>query len=231
MSIEDTTLEKDKFWSENFGVLFEKRRLVEFVPTADMTQEEKLNALTRLVFYTGLVIFVYNRQIWTLYIPILGMFFLLFLYNMSRKQRGDNTSKDSKDSKDSTPDLKDDSTIIRPPLCTPPTRNNPFMNVLMNEWVDNPTRPPACEYPGVDQEVEDHFNYDLYKDIDDLFEKNNGQRQFFTMPYTTIPNDQNSFAKWLYEVPSTCKEDQSNCMRYTDLRANRPTFGDSEYLA
>ena len=227
-AIEQTTLEKDKFWSNNFGVLFEKRRLVEFVPTADMTQEEKLNALTRLALYIGIVIFVYNQQIWTLYIPILGMFFILFLYNMSRKQRGEgqDTSPD-----DPTPGLKDDSTITRPPYCTPPTRNNPFMNVLMNEWADNPTRPAACEYPGVDQEVEDHFNYDLYKDIDDLYEKNNGQRQFFTMPYTTIPNDQGSFARWLYEVPSTCKEDQSNCIRYEDLRSNRPTFGDSEYLA
>ena len=225
--MEQTTLEKDKFWSENFGVLFEKRRLVEFVPTADMTQEEKLNALTRLALYVGLVLFVYNRSIWTLYIPILGMIFILFLFKMSRKQRGDvvDTTPD-----DPTKALKDDSTIIKPPLCTPPTRNNPFMNVLMNEWADNPTRPPACEYPGVEQEVNDHFNYDLYKDIDDLFEKNNGQRQFFTMPYTTIPNDQGSFARWLYEVPSTCKEDQENCLRYEDLRYNRPTFGDSEYL-
>lgn len=226
--MQDTTVEKDQFWSHNIPVLFDKKRLVEFVPTYDMSQEEKLNAVTRLFVYTGVVLFAYTRQVWPLYIPILGMFFVVFLYRTSRKQRGEQT--DSID-KDPTPALKDENTIIRPPYCTPPTRNNPFMNILMNEWADNPTRPAACEYPGVDQEIEDHFNYDLYKDIDDLYEKNNGQRQFFTMPYTTIPNDQGSFAKWLYSVPSTCKEDQENCIRYEDLRANRPTFGDSEYLA
>ena len=229
--MQDISIEKDKFWSQNFPVLFDKRRLVEFVPTYDMTQEEKLNALTRLSLYSGVIMLMYTRQMWTLYIPILGMFFMLFLYKMSRKQRNMRGEVTENPKKDPTPALKDDDKIIRPPYCTPPTRNNPFMNVLMNEWADNPTRPPACEYPGVDQEVEDHFGYDLYKDIDDLFEKNNGQRQFFTMPYTTIPNDQGSFAKWLYQTPSTCKEDQENCLRYEDVRSNRPTFGDSEYLA
>jgi hypothetical protein len=222
--MQDTTVEKDLFWSHNLNILFDKKRLIEFIPTSDMSQEEKLNALARLSVYSGIVLFVYTQQLWTLYVPILGMFFVLFLYKMSRKQRDEH-------SRDPTPDLKDDSIHIKPPFCTPPTRNNPFMNVLMNEWGDNPTRPAACEYPGVQQETNDHFNYDLYKDIDDLWEKNNGQRQFFTMPYTTIPNDQNSFAKWLYEVPSTCKEDQSNCMIYEDVRSNRPTFGDSEYLS
>jgi hypothetical protein len=222
--MQDTTVEKDLFWSHNLNVLFDKKRLIEFIPTSDMTQEEKLNALTRLSVYAGIILFVYSQQMWTLYVPILGMFFVLFLYKMSRKQRNDPKY-------DPTHALKDDTMLIKPPFCTPPTRNNPFMNVLMNEWGDNPTRPPACEYPGTEQETNDHFNYDLYKDIDDLWEKNNGQRQFFTMPYTTIPNDQNSFARWLYEVPSTCKEEQSNCMRYEDVRANRPTFGDSEYLS
>ena len=223
----DKNIEKDKFWTENASVLYDRRRVVEFVPTADMTMEEKLNALTRLVLYMGTVLFVYTRAIWPLYIPILGMFFVIFLHKTSRKSRG---AISDKPAKHATPDLKDMDIEIRPPYCTPPTRNNPFMNVLMNEWSDNPTRPAACEYDGVKQETEDNFNYNLYKDIDDLWEKNNGQRQFFTMPYTTIPNDQNSFARWLYSVPETCKQDQSACLRYEDLRNNRPTFGDSEYL-
>jgi hypothetical protein len=104
------------------------------------------------------------------------------------------------------------------------------MNVLMSEWTDNPNRPPACGYSGIKDEIEENFSFNLYRDIDDLFDKNNSQRQFYTTPITTIPNDQGSFARWLYEVPSTCKEDQENCLRYEDLRYNRPTFGDSEYL-
>jgi hypothetical protein len=224
--MQDTSAERDLFWSYNPTVLFDKKRLVEFTPTADMTQEEKLNAVTRLTLYIGIVMLAYTRAIWALYIPILGMFFTLFLYQMSRKQRGEKHPTP----RDPTLALKDNDIILRPPFCTPPTRENPFMNITMDEYNSAPDRPAACEYPGVDVETNDHFNYDLYKDIDDLWEKNNGQRQFFTMPYTTIPNDQGSFAKWLYDVPQTCKEDSSNCLRYEDVRANRPTFGDSEYL-
>ena len=223
----DTSIKKDSFWTDNPSILLDRNRLVEFVPTADMTQPEKLNALTRLLVYTGIVLLAYTRKLWPLYIPLLGCVFVAFLFKMSRQERGDLAQQKRDDATESLPDPTAD---IRPPFCTPPTRENPFMNVLMNEWGDNPTRPAACKYDGVESETRSHFNYNLYKDIDDLYEKNNGQRQFFTMPYTTIPNDQGSFARWLYKVPSTCKEDQSNCMRYEDLRANRPTFGDSEYL-
>ncbi len=54
----------------------------------------------------------------------------------------------------------------------------------------------------------------------------NSQRQFFTMPWTTIPNAQNEFAKWLYLNPKTCKEDQDYCLKYEDIRAKRPVVYD-----
>jgi len=53
-----------------------------------------------------------------------------------------------------------------------------------------------------------------------LFNKNK-QRQFCTIPSTTIPNDQESFAHWLYASPETCKENQKNCLRYEDIRYSR----------
>ena len=47
------------------------------------------------------------------------------------------------------------------------------------------------------------------------------QRQFYTMPSTTIPNDQTGFAKFLYQLPTTCKEDSAQCLRYEDVRYSR----------
>jgi hypothetical protein len=47
------------------------------------------------------------------------------------------------------------------------------------------------------------------------------QRNYFTMPWTTIPNKQDEFARWLYLSPKTCKEDQDNCLRYEDIRSKR----------
>ena len=52
--------------------------------------------------------------------------------------------------------------------------------------------------------------FNLYKDVSDIFSKNNSQRQFYTTPVTTIPNDQGSFADWLYKTPPTCKENNGN---------------------
>ena len=44
------------------------------------------------------------------------------------------------------------------------------------------------------------------------------------MPWTTIPNKQDEFARWLYSSPKTCKEDQDYCLKYEDVRAKRPIF-------
>ena len=50
------------------------------------------------------------------------------------------------------------------------------------------------------------FNEDLYRDVTDVFGKNNSQRQYYTVPGNQVPNDQGSFAQWCYGTPPTCKE-------------------------
>ena len=59
---------------------------------------------------------------------------------------------------------------------------------------------------GVQRRVEELFNEDLYRDANDIFGKNNSQRQFYTVPGNKVPNDQGNFAQWLYGTPPTCKE-------------------------
>ena len=50
--------------------------------------------------------------------------------------------------------------------------------------------------------------------MSDIFGKNNSQRQFYTMPVTTIPNNQTQFANWLYKTEPTCKENNGeSCLR------------------
>ena len=53
----------------------------------------------------------------------------------------------------------------------------------------------------------------------------NSQRQFYTLPSTTIPNDPNNdFGKWLYNSSQTCKENQNNCLKTEDVRGKRYIF-------
>jgi hypothetical protein len=95
------------------------------------------------------------------------------------------------------------------PDYTPPTSRNLFMNILLDEQKYNPTRPAAAsvDHPLVKQTMDDFFRVQWFSDPTDVFGKSQGQRQFITMPSTTVPNDQGSFADWLYRIPGkTCKE-------------------------
>jgi hypothetical protein len=114
------------------------------------------------------------------------------------------------------PDLKDQGafatapiTISSPGVVTRPTPANPFMNVLLSEITYNPTRPPAdfASNPNNQAVLDDFFRVQWTSDPTDVFGKSQSQREFYTMPSTSIPNDQESFQNWLYLIPGkTCKE-------------------------
>jgi hypothetical protein len=105
-------------------------------------------------------------------------------------------------------------------MYTKPTAKNPFMNVLIDEIKYNPTRPAAAAIndPQVEGSLDDVFRVQFLSDPTDVFGKTQSQRQFVAMPSTTIPNDQGSFADWLYRIPGlTCKEGGRNaCLPGTD---------------
>ena len=64
--------------------------------------------------------------------------------------------------------------------------------------------------------LDDYFRVHWFSDPTDVFGKNQNQRQFITQPSTTVPNDQGSFANWLYKIPGkTCKEG-GYCLAGTD---------------
>jgi len=85
--------------------------------------------------------------------------------------------------------------------CTQPVYANPFMNVMLPEYIRNPKRGKACtrrEIPELKNEIHQLYDDTLSKDVSDVYNKTQSQREFFTMPYTTIPNKQGEYANWLY---------------------------------
>lgn len=95
--------------------------------------------------------------------------------------------------------------------CTPPTLDNPFANMMVTDMNDNPTRTPACQAtddPRLPRTLERIFRANGTPDPGDVFQHTSSQRQFFTMPWTTLPNDpKGDFGAWLYDVPPTKKEE------------------------
>lgn len=118
--------------------------------------------------------------------------------------------------------------------CYQPTQQNPFMNATMEDYLNFDSngkivnRPPACNPndPSVKRKIDSLFDNNLFKDISDVWGKVNSQRNFYTTSSTTIPNDRDAFANWLYKTPKTCKEDQEFCssLNFEDLRSNRFIF-------
>jgi hypothetical protein len=107
-----------------------------------------------------------------------------------------------------------------PATLTLPTARNPFMNVLIDEIKYHPTRPMAASVldPSVKVGLDDFFRAGFYSDPTDVFGRSQSQRQFITMPSTSIPNDVDSYQTWLYRIPGkTCKEGgREACLPGTD---------------
>ena len=186
------------FWYDDYKVLFENPD--EFYPSHDMSLVEKLNAITRLALYIGVILVLITMNYVYLYIPIGIGLFTIFVYRMQK----DNVEKFFAD--------YDRLACTEQKPCVKPTADNPFMN--FNNITDDRDRPPACksyDNQEIKEDIEEKFNENLYRDVGDLYGKNNSQREFYTMPNTKSVNDQTSFAKWCYYQGPTCKEDGTRC--------------------
>lgn len=206
-------LTSDKFWLESPKILYSDGNYLKIIPTKNMSKIEILNSLTRFFIYIAILYILFGSDYTYLYIPIVAIITIIMLYYIQKSDDLDQ-KKEKVCRLDTCADIS---------VCQPPVNGNPFMNVTMADLMDNRTRPSACIATDakIDEKINEIFNYNLFRDVDDVFNRNNNQRQFYTMPSTTIPNDQTSFANWLYKRPATCKEDQYNCLEYEDIRFNR----------
>jgi hypothetical protein len=190
----------DKFWFYDLKILLNKERLTEFFPNFEMTLNEKLNAISRLSIYLGILLTFISNNYNYMYITVIVLLFTIIIFKLQSdsielyfNSYGNNMKNEIKE-------------------CTMPTQHNPFMN--HNILVDEPTKVGACNSfnnKKVREKIEKKFNLNLYRDVSDLYQRNNSQRQYYTMPSTTIPNDQTKFAKWCYNTGKTCKEETIKC--------------------
>lgn len=102
--------------------------------------------------------------------------------------------------------------------CSAPTCNNPMMNSSINDLqIADPPEPCNVDDSEIQNKITECFNDKLYLDIGDEFEKQNSQRQFFTIPRAN-PNDQKAFADWLYKYDNPRTNPGLLLPRYEDLR-------------
>jgi hypothetical protein len=131
----------------------------------------------------------------------------------------DYSDVDFKDIKSDKPEISYDKyNHYKEQTCRKPTADNPFANIVFADYLDAGNIPEPCNVDNKDVQKEMNFLYNssIYRNIEDVFERENSQRIFYTVPVTTVPNKQTEFANWLYKSGPTCKENSANCTYFEE---------------
>ena len=213
---------KTKYWFNDLNELVHPDKYMFIMPNTSMSYPEKVNAFIRLSILIGVAMSIINLNYLYFYIPVLAMIvsYIVYLYRLNRlkvleaklkqerrlKQIENNNRNINKNISNAEKAMEELEEFIDTDNVTNPTENNPFMNPLP---FDDRMRGPATNYlndPVKNAEVETLYEKYMPTDPNNIFDRNNGAREFFTLPTTTYPSDQKDFAMWLYGTPPTCKE-------------------------
>jgi len=233
------------FWMNDPTILLNKNYLGEIWPTPLMTYEQKLNSITRLIVVATVLGYFITFSIKLLISGIITIIIIVVLYQF-RKEKITKAMLQSKEGFDVNgnviPELYNENpnveTNVKAPITiTNPetldtylkadfqegTKKNPFSNVLLTDYLDDPNRkaaPPAFNVD-VDEEITKkvkksvqfmnpgikNTNKQLYSSLTDQFYLDQSNRSFFSTANTKIPNDQGAFANFLYGDMPSGKED------------------------
>ena len=190
----------EKIWFQDPVHFITFQNYNKFFPSEDMNFVEQLNSLMRLTLYFCLVVLVIKHDPNIFLVLVFMGLFSLIIFSVDQKKI--EIKQDFLD-KNNLMEEKGPSEI-----CIKPTKDNPFMNVLMNEYTENPNRVKACDVTtnSVNTNINQAFDDGLYRDVSDIFSKNSSDRQYVTNPSTTIPNDREKLTDWLYKIGPTCKD-------------------------
>jgi hypothetical protein len=230
------------FWLNEPTILFEKKHITDIWPNPDMSNMEKLNAISRFVIIASLLGYLITLNIGIIFVCIVTLGVIAILYHVqSNKIKTDEKAKESPEK------IKENFTnaILYNEVkdeYTNPKNSNPLMNVLLPEISYDPTRSEAA--PAYNPEVEKKINKStkdyvvdttfsdestkqkeyirrkLFSDLGDSYTFDYSMRNFYTNPNTTIPNDQKGFANFCYGDMISAKEGNEFA-----LGRNQPRLG------
>ena len=202
------------FWINDPSVLFKREDITKVWPLADMSQNDKLNAMTRLVFILTVLGYLFTQNYKIMVTGIITVAAIILLRYAQKHHGSDHKTKEGFINPVMYP--------LDPAAFTTPEPSNPAMNVLLPQIADDPGRKPAA--PAYNPKIEDkmnkatqafvesNFNNDskisenLFKDLGDSFTFDQSMRTWYATPNTQIPNDQKAFAEYCYGNMISCKE-------------------------
>lgn len=179
------------FWIDNLNELFNPV----LYPNINMSIEEKINAIIRLILFIGIIAtLIFNDSRYILFILIIMLVsIVIYNYQMDKNKKIEKYLNDN------------DLDIINNEKCVKPTEENPFMNPSL---IGNNNKYNSCsiENKHIKDNIDYFFNKNVFRETDDIYDKYLLDRQFYTVPSTSIPNNREKLATWLYERGPSCKE-------------------------
>ena len=172
---------------------------INFIPLINMTFKDKILSIINFIIFLALVLSLIFKNVIYILIGLIIIIFLFYIYLYENNIK----IKKQKILKDNNLEYIDNK------ICVSPSLDNPFMNPSIIDYKNNNNNIKACSYTTneiIEENVNNYFSKNVFKDINDIYQKNYSARQFYTVPATTIPNDRESYEKWLYLRPKTCKE-------------------------
>lgn len=229
------------FWLNDPSILFNKDEFMKIWPTSNMTFEEKLNTISRLVILTCILGFIFTLNVNFLLICIITLSLIALVYKV-RKQKI--ISDGFIGQINVVPNLKDKSAkFITNPVTLesvlktdyyPTNKKNPLGNVLLTDIMDNPEKKPAAPSfnPDVYEDITrsskktvqflnpgiKNTNKQLFGDLAQNFEFDWSMWNFYSMPNTKVASDQGAYAQYLYGNMPSCKDGSSFACVQDNLR-------------
>ena len=160
MTCNSTKQNHIKPWFSDIGVLLKSPG--EFWPSKHLSENENINAITRFVIYSTLILSALRRSVTVLVVGLVVVAVIGFIY--SRRKKRDMLL-----------------VIENAKSCRRPTLDNPYMNTPTHEFGKAPIRKPCCVDPDV---VDAIASQNLIIDADDLYRSTDLSNR----PWLTLPN-------------------------------------------
>lgn len=182
------------FWLDNISELMNPI----IIPDINMTIEDKINAIIRAIIFVGLICtLVFNDTRYVLFVIILMIISILIInYQYEKNKKIEKYLN------------LNDLDIVNNKKCIKPTENNPFMNpnILTTKKGNEDYEACSINNKNVNKNINKFFYQKIFRNANDIYDKSTLDRQFYTVPSTTIPNDREKLGEWLYDRGPSCKE-------------------------
>ena len=184
---------EEVFWFNDLTILYKNCPI--YFPSPKYSLIINLNAIVRFFILYSILCFAIYQNIDVFKPLILVMIISIILYYLknyiTEPFKNNDNQKIQKEFRKSTP-------------------NNPMMNLSVMDYNNN--KDIEIDKKITNEEINKNLNGNLFDNISDVSSKNMFERNFYTTPINTIPNNQTDFAKWLYDKGPTCKEKTTECV-------------------